>query len=470
MRHLDQTEIPPTSVAPDLFEWMGSGLGEAIKQAKYQLPRVDDILQAVPAAIYATDVEGRITFYNEAAAKLWGCRPELGKSEFCGSWKLYWPDGTPMPHGECPMALALRENREVRGMEAIAERPDGTRVHFAPYPTPIYDDAGMLIGAVNMLVDITDRKRVDAHAQQLASIVESSHDAIVSKDLNGVITSWNRGAERLFGYTAAEVVGKSVTVLIPDDRLNEEPTILERVRRGERVEHYETVRRRKDGSLIAISLTISPLKDTSGRIVGASKIARDITERYRLQEQQKLLVGEMKHRIKNSLATIQAIATQTLNQPTERDSFIARLHALDSAYDLLTSDTWERAPLDAIVARALKPFQERCHERIAIDGPSDIWLDAAKSVLVAMAIHELATNAVKYGALSNGAGHISVGWRRKPDGVQLVWQERGGPKVIEPKHKGFGSHLIEQAFARQLGAAELVFNPQGLSCTLEVRS
>jgi two-component sensor histidine kinase len=211
--------------------------------------------------------------------------------------------------------------------------------------------------------------------------------------------------------------------------------------------------------------------DASGRIIGASKIARDITERYRLQEQQKLLIGEMKHRIKNSLTTIQAIATQTLKQPTERDSFIARLHALDSAYDLLTSDTWERAPLDEIVARALKPFQERCHERrIGVDGPPDIWLDATKSVLVALAIHELATNAVKYGALSNGAGHISVGWRRKPDSVQLVWQERGGPEVMEPKHKGFGSHLIEQAFARQLGDAELVFNPQGLTCTLEVHT
>jgi PAS domain S-box len=293
------------------------------------------------------------------------------------------------------MALALKEQRAIRGMEAVAERPDGTLVHFVPYPTPLYDNSGTLIGAVNMLVDISDRERADLDAQRLASIVESSNDAIISKSLDGIITSWNRGAERLFGYTAEEVIGKAVTILIPEDRISEEPEILERIRRGKRVDHYDTVRRRKDGSLIDISLTVSPLKEADGRIIGASKIARDITERKRAQERQKLLVNEMQHRIKNSLATIQAIATQTLNQHTEeRDAFIARLHALGSAHDLLTSETWERAPLRAIVTRALEPFQERLHERITIDGPADLWLDTTKSVVVAMALHELATNAV----------------------------------------------------------------------------
>ena len=143
-----------------------------------------------------------------------------------------------------------------------------------------------------MLIDISDRKRADAHGQRLASIVESSEDAIVSKDLNGIITSWNGGAERLFGYRAEEVIGRPITILIPEDRIDEEPEIIGRVRRGERVDHYDTVRRRKDGSLVDISLTVSPLKDANGRIVGASKIARDITERKRAQEQQKLLVHD----------------------------------------------------------------------------------------------------------------------------------------------------------------------------------
>jgi two-component system CheB/CheR fusion protein len=454
--------------AQDLMEWMGRAIGDAVEHAK---PRLETLIQALPAAIYTTDAAGRITFFNEAAAELWGCRPEIGTSEFCGSWKLYWPDGRPLPHDECPMALVLKEGRVIRGMEAVVERPDGTLIHVIPYPTPLYDESGTLIGAVNMVVDISDRKRADLDAQRLASIVESSDDAIISKGLDGIITSWNRGAERLFGYTPAEIIGKPVTILIPEDRMHEEPDIIDRIRRGERVDHYDTVRRCKDGSLIDISLTISPLKGAGGQITGASKIARDVTERKRAQEQQKLLVNEMKHRIKNSLATIQAIATQTLNQhPNERDAFIARLHALGNAHDLLTSQTWQSAPLRAIVMRVLEPFQEKLNERITIAGPADLWLDSTKSVAVAMALHELATNAVKYGALSNGGGQVSIAWQRQCQAsrVKLVWQESGGPKVCSPKQKGFGSHLIERAFAGQLGGSELKFNPEGLSCTLEV--
>jgi PAS domain S-box-containing protein len=457
---------------------MGGTFGDAVERAKAHPVRLgraqlEDLIRALPVAIYTTDAAGRITFYNEAAAQLWGCRPELGKSEFCGSWKLYWPDGRPLPHGQCPMALALKEQREVRGMEAVAERPDGTLVHFAPYPTPLYDASGTLIGAVNMLIDISDGKRADIHAQRLASIVESSDDAIVSKDLNGIMTSCNRGAERLFGYTSEEIIGKPVTILIPEDRMDEESDILEHIRQGERVDHFDTVRRRKDGSLIDISLTVSPLKDADGRIVGASKIARDITERKRAQEQQKLLVNEMKHRIKNSLATIRAIATQTLNQHAEeRDAFISRLHALANAHDLLTCETWERASMHSIVTQALKPFQEQHHERIAVQGPTNVWLESAKAVIVAMVVHELATNAIKYGALSNGSGRVTVAWEQQVQTslVKLIWRENGGPQVSPPARKGFGSHLIEWAFGGQLGQAQLVFSPQGLSCILEVGS
>ena len=429
------------------------------------------VLDDLPAAIYTTDAKGRITYFNDAAATLWGCRPQLGKSEWCGSWKLYWPDGTPLPHGECPMALALKEKRPIRGMEAVAERPDGTRVPFIPFPTPLYSRTGRLVGAVNMLVDITDRKLAETFAQRIASIVESSDDAIISKDLNGTILSWNDGAGRLFGYAAHEMIGKSITILIPSERRDEEPGIINRIARGERVDHYETVRVRKDGSLVDISLSVSPIKDVSGKVIGASKIARDITDRKRAEEQRSLLLFEMKHRIKNTLATVQALATQTMRSATaeERAGFIARLQSLANAHDLLVSEQWSRALLRDIVQSALDSFQEKHRERFLIEGPNNVWLDSDKSLAVTMALHELATNSVKYGALSNFSGRVSIAWelqQARPAQVRLLWKERGGPPVKPPEHKGFGSRLLSHALGGD--PPRMNFDPRGLECVLDV--
>jgi PAS domain S-box-containing protein len=433
------------------------------------------ILDVLPAAVYTTNAVGQITYFNEAAAALWGCRPELGSSEWCGSWKLYWPDGRPLPHDQCPMAIALKEGRPVRGVEAIAERPDGSRVPFMPFPTPLYDSSGALLGAVNMLVDITDRNRAGQYEQRLIAIITSSDDAILSKDLNGTITSWNRGAEQLFGYTADEAVGKSVTMLIPMERRDEEPTILARIRSGERIDHYETIRQRKDGGLVDISLTVSPVKNAEGEIIGASKIARDITERRRAQEQQALLLGEMKHRVRNTLATVQAIATQTLRSAAreDRDAFLARLRALAGAHDLLTLERWNQAPIGEVVSGALNAFQGSHGERILVAGPKEIVLDAHKAMLLAMALHELSTNAIKYGALSNESGQVNVSWDLVPDDeaqrLRFVWQESGGPPVKPPEHKGFGSVLIERALQRELGGVQYDFDPGGVTCMLELK-
>jgi len=362
------------------------------------------------------------------------------------------------------MAMVLKTGRPVRGVEAVAERPDGTRVPFAPYPTPLFNGAGELVGAVNMLMDITHRVHSQEMAQRLASIVQSSDDAIVSKDLSGTIMSWNAGAVRLFGYSAEEAIGKPITMLIPPERADEEVSILSRLRRGERIEHFETVRRRKDGALIDISLTVSPVHGVDGRVIGASKIARDITERRRAQEQQKLLLGEIMHRVKNTLATVQAIASQTLRRAPadERGAFTARLHALSKAHDLLTSDTWDRAPLRAVVASALAPFQR---ERIALEGP-DVVLDTSRALHLTLVIHELATNAVKFGALSSATGRVHFQWRfLEPGRVKFSWREAGGPPVARPRRKGFGSVLVEHSFER----ARFEHARSGLLCEFELQ-
>ena len=200
------------------------------------------MLQALPKAIYTTDAAGKITFYNQAAVELAGRTPELGSDEWCVTWRLYQSDGTPLPHDQCPMAVALKEKRRVTGSETIAERPDGSRAWFIPFPTPLFDSSGQLTGAVNMLIDITDRQKAELQSAKLAAIVASSDDAIVGKTLDGIVTSWNAGATRIFGYTAKEMIGQHIERIIPPELRPEEDRILAALRRGEHVDHFETVR------------------------------------------------------------------------------------------------------------------------------------------------------------------------------------------------------------------------------------
>ncbi len=250
---------------------------EAVERLYWEL---NDALN-LPA--YFTDAEGRIRSFNAAAVALWGRTPVLGHDRWCGSEKMRRPDGTDLPLDQCPMAVALRTGEPATSVEAIVERPDGELRYVLANPHPFISETGEVTGGMDVLIDITEYQSGKGVQSQLAAIVESSDDAIVSKNLDGVIESWNSGAERLFGYTASEVIGQSILILIPTDRHSEEPVILERIRRGERVEHYETVRRHKDGRLIDVSLTISPVHDHNGRVIGASKIARDITERKRAE-------------------------------------------------------------------------------------------------------------------------------------------------------------------------------------------
>jgi PAS domain S-box-containing protein len=442
-----------------------------------------DVLEALPAAVYITDANGVITYYNDAAAKLWGWRPELGQNQWCGSWKLFWPDGRALPHDECPMAVALRERRIVRGMEAAAERPDGVRVPFIPYPTLLHDASGAVVGAVNMLVDISDRKRAEEYSQKLASIVESSDDAIVSKDLNGVITSWNKGAERLFGYRAAEAVGKPVSMLIPADRQDEEPRILARIRRGERIDHYETVRCRKDGGTVEISLTVSPVRGPDGAIIGASKIARNITERRHALEQQELLLREMNHRVKNlfSLAnSLVILSARTARTPRELAASVGdRLSALARAHELTLKtpgdapDASENvATLHTLIQAIVSPYEGGTGEhehRVAVSGP-DIALAANSVSALALLVHEFTTNATKYGALSAPDGRIEIQCFDEGEQFVLLWKEHGGPPIDGPiGEEGFGTKLTQATARGQLeGTIAREWGADGLTIRLSM--
>ena len=443
---------------------------------------LEGVLEALPEAVYTTDADGRISFFNQAAADMWGVTPELGKSEFCGSWKLYWPDGTPLPHDECPMAVALRERRVVRGLDAIAERPDGTRVPFLAFPTPIFDAAGKLTGAVNLLVDLTGRIGTDDAAQRYTAIVESTDDAVLAKDLNGTIIAWNRGAERLFGYTAEEAIGKSIAILIPQHLHDEEPSILGRIKNGERIDHYETIRRRKDGSLVEISITVSPVRNRVGRIVGASKIARDITDRRRAEEQQHLLLREMDHRVKNLFAlanSVVSLSARSAHSVTELASSVSsRLSALAAAHSLTVRSSDGPAghndrvtTLHALIQTIVAPYDITTGDRprVSIQGP-DVSLASAALTGFALLIHEFTTNAAKYGALSIDEGRVDVTCAEDEDDFIVIWSERGGPTVHSSnQNDGFGTLLAKGTVEGQLGGEIWRdWRPEGLNVRLKV--
>jgi two-component system CheB/CheR fusion protein len=235
------------------------------------------ILDCALDCIITMDATGHVVEFNPAAERVFGfTREEAVGKELA---ELIIPASLRERHRQgLQRYLKTGEGRVIgRRIEINALRADGSEilVELAITPFRIQDQ----LAFTAYLRDITHRKRGEEARQRLAAIVESSGDAIISKDLNGKITSWNKGAERLFGYRPDEVIGKPVTILIPPDRQDEEPGILERIRRGDRLEHYETVRRRKDGTLFDISLTVSPINDESGQVIGASKIARDITVR-----------------------------------------------------------------------------------------------------------------------------------------------------------------------------------------------
>lgn len=309
----------------------------------------------------------------------------------------------------------------------------------------------------------------------LAAIIDGSDDAIVSKNLDGIIQTWNGGATRLFGYAAGEVIGKSITILIPPDRLDEEPMILAQIQAGKRVDHFETKRRRKDGSLVDISLTISPIRNEHGVIVGASKIARDITVQLQAQEQQKMLMGEMQHRVKNLFSLAQAIvsisAKSSASQKDVIGSVQARLSSLARAHDLILSDRTLgaqqglRASLLTLIRTLLEPYSGG--DRISIAG-DDCDIGGKAVANLALLLHELATNAAKYGSLSADDGRLAIEVSASEDEVRLFWTESGGPPPSIERSPGFGSRL-ERGLATALGATvERKWKETGLVASMTI--
>ncbi len=246
--------------------------------------RLAAIVDSSEDAIVSKTLDGIIQSWNAAAERIFGYTAEEAVGRHITM--LFPADRL---EEEDRIIARIRAGQRVEHFDTVRRRKDGTAIPVSLTISPIKDEEGRVVGASKIARDITERKRAEEANAKLAAIVESSDDAIVSKNLDGIITSWNRGAERMFGYTAQEAVGQPVTMLMPPERVDEEPGILARIRRGENIDHYETIRRRKDGTLLTISLTVSPIFGPHGNVVGASKIARDITRRKQAEERLRLL-------------------------------------------------------------------------------------------------------------------------------------------------------------------------------------
>jgi PAS domain S-box-containing protein len=423
------------------------------------------------------DPQGYLREVNKLAVEWCGyTRQEVLDRPF---WDTPWWRGAEEVKARIRLATDQAASGRVFREELRYWRADGGErvVDFSMHP--IRDQSGTVIFLHPTGIDVTARKEVEAALREseqrlrwLASIVESSDDAIVSKNLDGIITSWNKGAERVFGYTAEEAIGQPIMIVIPQDRQDEERTILTRIRRGERIDHFETIRQRKHGSLITVSLTVSPVKNAEGRIVGASKIARDITEQKRSHEKITTLAREAEHRAKNVLANVQATVNLSQSDSIEglKRAIEGRIRALANVHSLFAETRWIGAELSSIARQELAPYSEKDEARVWIEGPQ-VLLEPNTAQAIAVTLHELATNAAKYGALSAPSGQIDLKWSHETDGrLTLRWIEKGGPAVRTPTRQGFGRRIIERMIDQLKGRAHFDWRADGLICEIMLRA
>ena len=558
------------------------------------------IVDSSEDAIISKTLNGIITSWNKSAEQLFGY---TDKEAIGQSVTLIIPPNR--QNEEVDIIQQLRRGKKIHHFETVRRRKDGTLIDVSLTISPVKNFRGEIVGASKTARDITKNKQEVETRNLLAAIVRSSDDAIISKTLDGIITSMNPSTEKLYGYTEKEVIGQSVTMFFPEYLKSEEEYLLGKILKGEHISHFETIRLHKDGTLINVSLTISPVMNSFGEIVGASTTARDITrqkeaeaalakmtaeseqqkrlyesifynipdfvfvfdlnfrltfvndsllqawgrtskeaigqrlevmgyepwqaemheqemrqaiatkkpvrgeipfphaklgtriydyifvpvlnaegnvehitgtirdvtERKEAEETQQLLMGELNHRVKNTLATIQAIAAQTLQQtdnPSDFvDSFNGRLHALSRSHSLLTKSSWEGAYLEDIVSEQL-PLEEAM-DRIEFGGP-EVFLSSKASLYLALVIHELGTNACKYGSLSTSNGQLLINWKIKEVNhnpvITLTWVEKGELEVTPPETTGFGMTLIEQSLKSVDGETNLQFDPSGLKCEI----
>lgn len=434
-----------------------------------------ELLHALPAAVYTTDAEGYITFYNEAAAALWGCRPRLNTDQWCGSWRMYWPDGTPLPHDKCPMAVAVKDGRSFisDGQEAVAERPDGTRVPFIAFPSALRDASGAVVGAVNLFMDISERKRAEAalheNEERFRALVEATAQIVWTTDAYGVMIEDSPTWRAFTGQTFDQLKGLGwANALHPEDRDRSIAAWVKAVADGTPM-HVEYRILHVSGEYRWNVVRAVPLSGNDGRTRGWVGMNHDITERKRIEEKVDILAREAEHRAKNVLSTVQATVQLTQSDTADglKRAIQGRIQALANAHTLFVQSNWTGADLHSLVTQELSPYSQDGDTRARIDG-AHVLLEPSAAQAVAVCLHELATNAAKYGALSVPAGHIQIEWSHAADGrLVLRWTETNGPPIGQPARRGFGLRAMEAMIRGQLnGDVRFDWRAEGLACEI----
>jgi PAS domain S-box-containing protein len=424
-----------------------------------------------PVMIWLSGVRGECLHLNQMLRTFWNVE-ESAIERFDWQGMMHPDDAAEIGR---LMADALARHDSVRTVGRFLDSKGRYRI-LQTDARPRFSAKGEFLGMIGVNVDVTEREEAERQLRESEErfrlAVEAAPSGMVMTDAEGRIVMINAHAESLFGYSRDELVGRKIEILVPGRFQGSHPGYRETYRDRPSARPMGAGRdlfaRRKDGAEVPVEIGLSPIETFDGMMVLAAVV--DISGRKRAEAQRELLLAELNHRVKNTLAVVQSIAHQTFKDtdPEARAGFEGRLVALAIAHNLLTQANWENASLERLAADALH-LSGPNGKRVSMSGPR-ILLPPREALAIAMALHELYTNAVKYGALSNEAGRVALAWSRPDDPqdrLDLVWREHGGPAVSPPRRRGFGSLLLERTLANDLhGSVTMEFRPEGLVCSI----
>lgn len=461
-----------------------SALRDAWTLAEKRAAEQSAILAQLAEGVIVTDADGRITFVNDAAMRLHGiARLDVAPEDYSDAYHLFTHDGRPYPPQDLPLARAVRGEVAAESRWRI-HRSDGTEVLAIGSARPLFGNDGSRSGAVLTLRDDTQREASERRLRENEARLRALADNLPAGMVYQIVTGPS-GTERRFVYLSQsfeKLTGVTVDAVLADPAIPYEMILREHWPKMIEAEaaairdrspfDVEVQFRRADGVVRWCRIISAPRDQADGSLIWDG-IQIDITGQKMAEEHLRLLVNELNHRVKNSLATVQAIASQTFRNRVSveeaKAEFTARLLALANAHDILTETNWSGASIRQVVERTLEPHHRP--GRFRIDGP-DVLVGPKAALALSMAVHELCTNAVKYGALSTERGRVDIVWRVRAQegghGFHLRWTERGGPPVAAPTRKGFGSRLFDFALAAELdGEVKIAYEPGGVVCTID---